>query len=352
MPTLRAAKARQGVLAELLQVLSGDHHGADVRPLQPGHHHQQRRFARTRRAEQANGLAAPICRSMSSQDMDAGGAAAERQVDAAQRDGVACERMPGNVVHVADRSAALCTLIPTAHMGRGAHSSKSRRNARRRDAHAPWRWRLWRCRSAAQRRGAGQYRRARRFADRRLRPARQGWLRAAAASGACGKRYRGRRSTMPACPAIPRPTGLRGSTGRCRTVPMRSSSNSAPTTCCAGSIPRHTRAALDTILRRLTERHIAVLLCGMRAAPNLGADYAPAFDSIYPALAAKYGVLLYPFFLDGVAGDLALAQRDGMHPNAAGRRRDRRRILPQGRGTGSHAPSRRPSPRSNPNDSG
>ena len=69
-----------------------------------------------------------------------------------------------------------------------------------------------------------------------------------------------------------------------------------------GIKPQVTRAAIDTILHRLKERHIAVLLCGMRAAPNLGTDYAAAFESIYPELAAKYGILLYPFFLDGVAG--------------------------------------------------
>jgi acyl-CoA thioesterase I len=85
-----------------------------------------------------------------------------------------------------------------------------------------------------------------------------------------------------------------------------------------GIKPEITRDALDTILRRLTERHIAVLLCGMRAAPNMGADYGRAFDQIYPELAAKYGALLYPFFLDGVAADLSLTQHDGMHPNAAG----------------------------------
>jgi acyl-CoA thioesterase I len=71
-------------------------------------------------------------------------------------------------------------------------------------------------------------------------------------------------------------------------------------------------------LRRLTERHIAVLLCGMRAAPNLGAEYGQAFDTVYAELAAKYGVLLYPFFLDGVAADLTLTQPDGLHPNAKG----------------------------------
>lgn len=85
-----------------------------------------------------------------------------------------------------------------------------------------------------------------------------------------------------------------------------------------GIKPEVTRDALDAILRRLTDRHVAVLLCGMRAAPNLGADYGQAFERIYLQLAAKYGVLLYPFFLDGVAADLSLTQHDGLHPNAAG----------------------------------
>jgi acyl-CoA thioesterase I len=96
-----------------------------------------------------------------------------------------------------------------------------------------------------------------------------------------------------------------------------------------GIKPQLTRAALDTILQRLTKRHIAVLLCGMRAAPNLGPDFVQSFESIYPELAAKYGVLLYPFFLDGVAGDLGVLQQDGKHPNAAGVDVIVARILPK-----------------------
>jgi acyl-CoA thioesterase-1 len=85
-----------------------------------------------------------------------------------------------------------------------------------------------------------------------------------------------------------------------------------------GIDPNVTRAALASILERLKARRIAVLLCGMRAAPNMGAEYARAFDAIFPYLASHYGVPLYPFFLDGVATQANFSLRDGMHPNAAG----------------------------------
>lgn len=85
-----------------------------------------------------------------------------------------------------------------------------------------------------------------------------------------------------------------------------------------GIDPAATRAALDAIVTRLQARGIAVMLLGMRAAPNLGPDYQKAFDAIFPDLAARHGVALYPFFLDGVAGERALNQADGMHPTAAG----------------------------------
>jgi acyl-CoA thioesterase-1 len=75
---------------------------------------------------------------------------------------------------------------------------------------------------------------------------------------------------------------------------------------------------LDRILTELKRRQIPVLIMGMRAAPNLGADYRGAFESIYPRLAKRYGMPLYPFFLDGVAGNRALIQADGLHPNAKG----------------------------------
>jgi len=96
-----------------------------------------------------------------------------------------------------------------------------------------------------------------------------------------------------------------------------------------GFDPAITRKALDTMLRRLQERKISVLLCGMVAPPNMGAEYGRAFNAIYPDLAAQTGAILYPFFLTGVAADPKLNQRDGLHPTAAGVAVIVDRILPQ-----------------------
>lgn len=85
-----------------------------------------------------------------------------------------------------------------------------------------------------------------------------------------------------------------------------------------GITPELTEKNLDAMLARLKERKIGALLAGMLAAPNLGPDYGQAFNGIFPRLAEKHGVPLYPFFLDGVAGELKLLLPDGMHPTAAG----------------------------------
>jgi acyl-CoA thioesterase-1 len=85
-----------------------------------------------------------------------------------------------------------------------------------------------------------------------------------------------------------------------------------------GGLPAIVSQNLDEIIRRLKARNIEVLLAGMYAPRNLGADYVAAFDAIYPALAKKYGLILVPFFLKGVAGNAALNQADGIHPTAAG----------------------------------
>ena len=96
-----------------------------------------------------------------------------------------------------------------------------------------------------------------------------------------------------------------------------------------GIDPKITRHALEGIVRRLGDRRVAVLLAGMRAAPNLGPDYGRDFEAIYSELAARNDLLLYPFFLDGVAGEVELNQRDGLHPTAAGVDALVARILPK-----------------------
>ena len=85
-----------------------------------------------------------------------------------------------------------------------------------------------------------------------------------------------------------------------------------------GVDPKTTKAALDAILGKLDARRVPVLLAGMAAPRNMGADYVRAFDAIYPALASTHRVVFYPFFLAGVATDPKLNQGDGLHPTAAG----------------------------------
>jgi acyl-CoA thioesterase-1 len=95
-----------------------------------------------------------------------------------------------------------------------------------------------------------------------------------------------------------------------------------------GIDPKVTRTALTDILTRLQARKIAVLLCGMVAPPNYGADYSAKFKAIYPDLAQAFQVPLYPFFLEGVATDAKLNQADGLHPTAEGVDVIVRNILP------------------------
>ncbi len=85
-----------------------------------------------------------------------------------------------------------------------------------------------------------------------------------------------------------------------------------------GLDPAIPRANLTAIMQRLKERHIAILLVGMRAPANYGATYVEAFDGIYPELATRFGAPLYPFLLEGVTGKPDLLLTDGLHPNPVG----------------------------------
>lgn len=95
-----------------------------------------------------------------------------------------------------------------------------------------------------------------------------------------------------------------------------------------GIPPAETEKNLRAILTRLKAAHVKVLLTGMFAQHNLGADYVKQFDTIYPRLAKDYNVLFYPFFLNGVALNPKLNQADGMHPNPAGVKVIVARMLP------------------------
>ncbi|MGB6908590.1 MAG: arylesterase, partial [Methyloceanibacter sp.] len=96
-----------------------------------------------------------------------------------------------------------------------------------------------------------------------------------------------------------------------------------------GLDPQATKATLETIITQVQARGLPILLAGMEAPRNMGQDYVDAFGAIYPDLAARYDLLLYPFFLDGVALDNGLTLDDGLHPNAQGVARIVQGMLPQ-----------------------
>jgi acyl-CoA thioesterase-1 len=95
-----------------------------------------------------------------------------------------------------------------------------------------------------------------------------------------------------------------------------------------GLPPEQTEKNLRAILTRMKAAKVRVLLIGMKAQRNLGADYVKRFDAIYPRLAKEYDVLFYPFFLDGVALKPKLNQADGIHPNPEGVKVVVTRMLP------------------------
>jgi len=96
-----------------------------------------------------------------------------------------------------------------------------------------------------------------------------------------------------------------------------------------GLDPAATKATLEKIITEVKARGLPILLAGMEAPRNLGKEYVAAFGAIYPDLAARYDLILYPFFLDGVALDDHLTLNDGMHPNAEGVARIVDGILPK-----------------------
>lgn len=96
-----------------------------------------------------------------------------------------------------------------------------------------------------------------------------------------------------------------------------------------GIDPKATRAALDEMVGRLTAKGLPVLVTGMLAPRNMGPDFAARYDPIFPEIAAKHGAVFDPFFLEGVALEARLNQRDGIHPNREGVDVIVARILPK-----------------------
>lgn len=85
-----------------------------------------------------------------------------------------------------------------------------------------------------------------------------------------------------------------------------------------GIDPKRTRANLAAIIEQLQAKDIQVMLAGLISPTNMGPDYEHEFNAIYPELAAKYDVPLYPFFLEGVADDPDLMRVNDVHPNEKG----------------------------------
>jgi acyl-CoA thioesterase-1 len=85
-----------------------------------------------------------------------------------------------------------------------------------------------------------------------------------------------------------------------------------------GTDPAETERNLDAIISKLKAEGVAVMLFGMAAPRNYGPEYTRAFDGLYPRLAERHNIPLYPFLLDGVAMERDLNQADGIHPNVRG----------------------------------
>lgn len=96
-----------------------------------------------------------------------------------------------------------------------------------------------------------------------------------------------------------------------------------------GIDPRIARGNLDKIISSIAAKKADILLAGIRAVGNWGPEYETKFNAIFPELAAKHAVPLYPFFLEGVIGEKSLVLDDGLHPNEKGVAEIVKRILPE-----------------------
>ena len=81
-----------------------------------------------------------------------------------------------------------------------------------------------------------------------------------------------------------------------------------------------TKKNLQLIIDKVKEKNpeTILVLAGMQVPPNMGPQYSKEFREIFPSLAKENNMILIPFLLEGVGGERALNQEDGIHPTAEG----------------------------------
>lgn len=300
---ISASKARQTVFIKRSKILSGDADRAGVRSLKPGKGHQQRRFARPRGTDKANGFTAPYIERHILEDVDARCAAAKAQVDFVEVD-----RAFGHWVlqegfmFPASPYGRRTALIQMLALGLAAIAPAQASQPVRLVALGDSLTAGYQLPPAAA--FPAQLEKALRA---------KGFAVEVQNAGVSGDTSTGGLSRLDWAVG----EGVQG-------VILELGANDA----LRGISPAETRASLDAIMTSLKARNIKVLLAGMRAPPNMGAEFQTAFDAIFPDLAAKHSATLYPFFLDGVAGDPSLNQADGMHPTEKGIAAIVERMLP------------------------
>lgn len=321
-------KPRQGILVERPEIGALHMDASRFRALQAGHHHKKRRLAGARGADQPYSLAARYFEGDAAQDMHTGRPPAKTEIDLRKGDRRAldlagyqgrtdlCEIIVMNTIGQGFARMGLChtSRIGVDMVGRRAPCQHSRRTA------------LAMTLFAALGAGTGIGHAASRplnivaFGDSLTAGYR---LPSAAAFPSVLERElkaRGREVSI-ANAGVSGDTSTGGLDRLDWSVPDGTDGvilELGANDMLRGTDPAVTKKALDTIVSRLKARNIPVLLAGMKASANLGPDYVARFDAIYPDLASRYGLVLYPFFLDGIVGDRRFNLEDGLHPNVKG----------------------------------
>lgn len=82
-----------------------------------------------------------------------------------------------------------------------------------------------------------------------------------------------------------------------------------------GQPPQMIQKNLAQLIQQSQKANATVIVLGMKMPPNYGTAYSTAFENNYKVVSQQYKVKLLPFFLEGVAGNKSLMQKDLVHPN-------------------------------------